>query len=57
MQEPGFDRGTPATPDRKELMEARRQLIEAANGMDSPEAAGLALREADRLGRTLNRLR
>lgn len=57
MQEPGFDRGTPTTPDRKELMEARRQLIEAANGMDSPEAAGLALREADRLGRTLNRLR
>lgn len=57
MQEPGFDSGTPATPDCKELMEARRQLIEAANGMDSPEAAGLSLREADRLGRTLNGLR
>lgn len=50
------DRGIASVPTREELLEARRQLIESVKVMDSPEAAGLALREADRLGEALNRL-
>lgn len=56
MDMAGEDRETVLVPTRAELLEARRQLIESVKGMDSPEAAGLALREADRLGEALNRL-
>lgn len=50
------DSGMRSMPTRGELLEARRRLIESVDGMDSPEAAGLVLKEADRLGEVLNRL-